>query len=816
MHYSASDIANILGPAAQMPLPQAELNYIAFDTRRIRNAAQSLFFALNGKNRNGTAFIADAYQKGIRNFVVPHGTQIDRSDCNVYEVENTTKALQKLAAIHRNDFTGPVAGITGSNGKTVVKEWLFQLLQHDFSVARSPRSYNSAIGVAISVLGIEKWHNMALIEAGISEPGEMEVLETMIRPVIGIFTHLGSAHDGNFANRSQKAAEKIQLFRDCDVVVYPKDSVEIDGEIQRLKAQNPLLKTHSWGRHEKANFCILRHVSENAGTRIYFMHRGTEHNFYIPFADQASIENAMTCVCTLAAFERWDEDHLKAFEFLEPLENRMVFMEGKNGNYIVNDSYSNDTDSLEVALDFMLRQQPDKPHVVVLSDLEQAATDQNALYANVADLLREKGTTQLVGVGPKISAAKEHFKDLHTQFFDNTEALLESGAASQFQNHAILVKGARKYKLERLTEQLKAQLHKTVLEIDLNALRHNFGFLRSKTKPGTKMMAMVKAFGYGSGSFEAARTLQFEGVDYLAVAYADEGVELRKSGIQVPIMVMNTSIDDLQSLLQFQLEPVVFNVQGLQAFCAQSHPINIHMEFDTGMHRLGFTAETKGIFKNLPHQVTIKSVFSHLAASEDSDHDSFTHQQIAAFKMACRTVENECGYTFIKHIVNTGGILRFPDAHFDMVRLGIGLYGVDPSGLPNAELENVVSLKTTISQIKSIAAGESVGYGRRGVAETERQIAILPIGYADGLWRALGNGTGHALINGKQSNYVGSICMDMAMCDVTDLPCKEGDEVEIFGKHLPVATLAQWCHTIPYEILTSVSSRVRREYAGEN
>jgi alanine racemase len=818
MHYKARDIENMLQCESRLPNPDAVFQGLAFDSRRIHRAENSLFFALPGKNRNGAHYVADAYKKGVRSFVVSRDFDtLEFADANFFLVDHVLGSLQQLAEIHRSKFTGVLVGITGSNGKTIVKEWLYHLLKNDFSIARSPRSYNSALGVGISLLGIEKWHNLALVEAGISEPGEMEVLQKMIVPSMGIFTHLGSAHDENFSGRIEKAREKLKLFSNCDVLVYPADAAELREEVLKMKLNQPLLKTITWGFHESASFRLLAVQANGNSTDITFIHRSTEHHLNIPFTDNASVENAMTCLCAIAALERWDPEHIKAFSQLEPLENRMVFTEGKNGNYVVNDSYSNDLDSLEVALDFLLRQQPDMPHTVILSDLEQSSPDKDKLYARVAQMLRDKKTSKLLAVGPEISNHNKEFSEIESVFFTNTEALEKSGILDRIAHMAILVKGARSYRLERVSDRLRKQLHKTFLEIDLHALRNNFTYFRNQIAPQVKVMAMVKAFGYGSGSFEAARALQFAGADYLAVAYVDEGIQLRKAGIQVPVMVMNTGIDDLHALLEYDLEPVVFHKEGLQTFAAQGSEIAIHVELDTGMHRLGF--DTEGIaaaFGAVPEHVTVKSVFSHLAASEATEHDNFTSGQIEIFAACCEKIEKVLGYKFLKHIANTGGILRFPNSHFDMVRLGIGLYGVDPSGQPNRNLETVISLKTTVSQVKTIAAGDSVGYGRRSIAEHQREIAIVPVGYADGLWRKLGNGNGFALINGKEAPFLGSICMDMAMCDVTGLDCREGDDVEIFGKQLRVEKIAEKCDTIPYEILTGISPRVRREYSSEN
>lgn len=818
MHYTIGELVNIGNASSILPLPGAVITHAGYDSRRISRPQSMLFFALDGKTRSGADFVLEAWQKGVRNFVVNNHFQTEAfSDSNFIIVPNVLLFLQQLATYHRKKFTGPVIGITGSNGKTVVKEWLYNLLQNDFSVARSPRSYNSTLGAAISILGIEKWHNMAILEAGISKAGDMDELETMISPSLGIFTHLGTAHDENFSSKAEKAAEKMKLFSQCDVLVYPNDVAEIKEEANKLKVKNPLLKTITWGFSEGAHFRITELNVAGNSIVISFVHRSTTHKLQIPVISKAGIENAMTCLCTLAALERWDEAHVAAFTHLTPLENRLAFFEGKQGNYIVNDSYSNDLDSLEVALDFMLRQQPNKPHTVILSDLQQADPDKLRLYTRVAEMLQEKKTTHLIGIGPELFAKKDVFAGLESEFFENTDQVIHAGVCDRIQGRAILVKGARQFQLERITDKLRKQQHKTVLEIDLTALRNNFSFFKHHLKPGVKMMAMVKAFGYGSGSFEAAKTLQFAGADYFAVAFVDEGIELRKAGILLPIMVMNTGISDLSSLLQYQLEPVVFDKKGLEDFGSQGSAIKVHIEIDTGMHRLGFNSKNLvADFTGFSAHLTIASVFSHLAASEAPEHDDFTRTQLHDFQHACAEISEITGQTFIKHIANTGGILRFEEAHLDMVRLGIGLYGIDPSGQPGSYLDTVISLKSSISQIKTIPPGDSVGYGRRGISDKARQIAILPLGYADGLWRMLGNGKGYAMIAGKKAAYVGSICMDMAMVDVTDLDCKQGDEVEIFGRQLKAEILAQLCETIPYEILTSVSGRVRREYTGEN
>lgn len=794
------------------------LQYPVFDSRRISNPALSLFFALEGNGRSGSEFVQHAYDRGIRHFVVPDGFNIQAyPEASFIEHDDVLLALQKLASAHRKSFTGPVVGITGSNGKTIVKEWLFQLLGKEFQAYRSPRSYNSQVGVAISILGIESWHKMAIIEAGISRPGEMEKLHAMIRPSLAICTHLGSAHDEGFADRLGKAREKSMLFRNADVVIYPFDSEEVRSVVNELRTSQPMTRFMSWGRQEGSSYRILQELPGTGKMEILFRYRGSEHKIEIPFTDKASVENAMSCLLTLSAFERWDHDHVEAFRSLEPLENRLAFTEGKNGNYLVNDSYSNDADSLEVAMDFLIRQQPGMPVTVILSDLDQSDPDKARLYGRVAELLKAKGIQSLLAVGDDLAAQSAHFDGLNASFFPDTASLTDSGILHNIHLQAVLIKGSRRFRFEQVYDVMKKQLHKTFLRIDLDALRHNFTVFRKQLPKNTRIMAMVKAFGYGSGSFEAARTLQFMGADYLAVAYADEGVALRQSGIHLPIMVMNSSPADIAGRPDTSLEPVIFNKEGLEACKVLPAGSLIHLEIDTGMHRLGFSPEEVAQIPSwIPDNVRVASVFSHLSASEDSLHDEFTLKQISLFRNAASDLEEKLGYPVIKHILNTGGILRFTEHALDMVRLGIGLYGVDPADSKDVELKPVTSFISTISQLRQVNAGDSIGYGRRAISNENRLIATLPVGYADGLRRTMGNENGSVWVNGKKAPLVGSICMDMCMADVTGIDCRVGDEVEIFGNHIPVSDLASACDTIAYEILTGISVRVPRVYVGEN
>jgi len=820
MQYTWQQITAVIKGEAVNADGSMVLTQPGYDTRRLRNPSSTLFFALPGTHRKGAEFINIAAAAGVRSFVVPQEEDVSElSGCNILRVTDVLMALQDLAAHHRSRFSGPVIGITGSNGKTIVKEWLHQLLGEEFSAHRSPRSYNSQIGVAISLLGIETWHKMAIIEAGISKPGEMERLWQMIKPNLAICTHLGSAHDEGFENREQKAREKALLFKNADVVVFPGDSAEIKTAVQVYKSTQPLTRFVSWGKSEGAGYRLQEEDFGQGFTRIKFIHRSTEHQLEIPFTDKASVENAMSCLCTLAALERWDPAHVEQFRHLHALENRLAFTEGRNGNYLVNDSYSNDPDSLQVALDFMVRQQPDKPACIILSDMDQSDPDKQRLSTQIADILKQKRVKRLLLVGESFSAHIGKFAAFDVNHYPNTAALMESGILDCLQHEAILIKGSRRFGFEKIHAMLKKQLHKTHLQIDLEALRHNYRFFRNVVAPKTRLMAMVKAFGYGSGSFEVARTLQFMGVDYLAVAFADEGVALREAGIQLPIMVMNTGAEDMASRIQYGLEPVVFDVAGLQAMSeiAGSHEIAVHLEVDTGMHRLGFAPEAlKNLTADLPKNVRVASVFTHLAASEDPVHDDFTREQIARFVQAADMFEERLGYAPLRHALNTGGILRFAEYGLDMVRLGVGLYGVDPRLQQQTDLKPVTTLYSSISQLHTLQPGEGVGYGRRSVADKARVVATLPVGYADGLRRSLGNGKWKVLINGHHAPTVGSICMDMCMVDVTGIDCREGDEVVVFGAENTVAEMAACADTIPYEILTGISSRVPREYVGEN
>ena len=817
-----SDIVGVVGAEVQgggvgSISSSAEITSMVFDARKLwgldPNAA--MFLALKGR-RDGHEFIGQAYGSGVRYFLVSRldaGWLTLMPSAIFLVVGDVLAALQQLAAWHRKHLTGVVMGITGSNGKTIVKEWLWELLQGDFSVGKSPRSYNSGLGVALSLLNVSPGTNVALLEAGISARGDMKKLQSMLQPNMVVLTHLGEAHAEGFGSMAEKASEKVSLALGADVVVYPYDQEPLRSALGTLRARQPMMKMISWGWQEGANFRLVK--VEALGTSgmqaIVFVHRGTEHRFEIPFADQASVSNAMSCLCALVALERWDEAHLLRFRSLPRLENRLQFMAGRSGNYVLNDSYSADLESLGVALDMLKRQSPNLPLSVVLGRFEQTGMNEEALRSRLFDVVKGYGVGEVIWVG-------KEYLGMEGLVFEDTEALLGSVWLSGVSGRAILVKGSRSSGMERVVSRLQARLLQTRLEIHLGALKHNYLHFKRLAGEGKKVMCMVKAFGYGSGRFESASALQALAVDYLGVAYVDEGIALRNAGITVPIMVMNVDAGAAWQLQEYGLEPVVFSLESLRGLMASGVAgLKLHVEVDTGMHRLGFAAsEMRDVAELLRgSSFVVASVFSHLAASEDGDSDAFTQKQMNVFSEAASALEEGLGYNVLKHIENTGGILRFGDARFDMVRLGIGLYGVDPRGEIGAGLEPVTRWVSTISQVQRVKAGEGVGYGMHGVSDRDREIAVIAAGYADGLWRADGQSRSGVWVKGVEAPFVGNICMDMAMVDVTGLGCVAGDEVELFGAHLRVETVASRRGTIPYEVLTSVSQRVARVYLEE-
>ncbi len=822
MTYSISKIASILGIKNQS-LATAEISLLLTDSRKLSNPQETLFFAIETKQNDAHKFISDLYYSGVRNFVVTKLLPEWHSftDVNFLKVPNTLHALQKLAAYHRKQFNIPVIGITGSNGKTIVKEWLYQLLEEDYNIVRSPRSYNSQIGVPLSVWELNESTTLAIFEAGISQPDEMEYLEPIIRPTIGVFTKLGEAHQENFTSQQQKCMEKLELFANSDIFVYEEDNKVIHQSVDMMVLSQ---KSFCWSHKYNDAPLFIRKTEKNENkTIIHYSFLNFDYSVSIPFTDDASVENAISCLAVLLYLNVTPQKISERMLKLEPVAMRLDVRQGKNNCTIINDTYNSDINSIKIALDFQQQRKVDESlkKTLIISDILQTGIMPKSLYKRVAELVQQNNIEKLIGIGHDIYENNDIFSVPEKYFFRSTEDFIRSGKWKAFENELILLKGARKYHFEQINELLEQRIHETVLEIDLDALVHNFNFYKSKISPQTKLICMVKANGYGTGAVEIAKTLQYHRCEYLAVAVAEEGIELRKEGISTPIIVLNPEVNGFEELFSEDLEPEVYNFRILEAFIREAERRGItnypiHVKIDTGMHRLGFLPDQlPELIDKLKSQkgLKVKSVFSHLAASESWIFDSFTQKQIDALDAVHADIEKTIGYPVWKHILNSAGIERFPDAQWDMVRLGIGLYGVSASGLNG--LKNVFTLKTTILQIKEISNHETVGYGRKEALNRDAKIATIRIGYADGLDRKFGNRKGKVLINGQFAPIVGNVCMDLCMVDVTDTDAKEGDTVIIFGENLSVIELAESIDTIPYEILTSVSPRVKRVYVKE-
>jgi alanine racemase len=804
---------------------------ILIDSRQLVHPESTLFVALVSGRNDGHRYIAELYERGVCNFLVstlpdPSATI---SGANFILVDNTLDALQKLGAAHRSRFSIPVIGITGSNGKTIVKEWLFQLMSRDKNIVRSPKSYNSQIGVPLSVWKMEPDNDMALFEAGISLPGEMEKLEPIIRPSIGIFTNIGHAHDEGFSNLDQKVEEKLRLFIRSETLIYCRDHELISSKVRNATSLEQVTK-FTWSRTQEANLQIIRISSAKSNeTTLTGLFRNNEQSITIPFTDEASIENAIHCWALMLFLGYQAELISDRMKTLVPIAMRLELKEAINHCSLVNDSYNSDINSLGIALDFLNQQTRHAKKTIILSDILQSGREPESLYREISGILAGKGISRIIGIGEEISRQAALFP-MEKTFYKTTDDFFNLFSFSSLRDEAILLKGARIFGFERIGHALQQKSHETVLEIHLDALVHNLNYYRSKLSPGTKTMAMVKAFSYGSGSSEIANLLQFHHVDYLAVAYADEGVELRKAGITLPIMVMNPEERSFDLLFQYNLEPELYNFRVLEMLeraipqnqGESRNPVPVHLKIETGMHRLGFEpSEVESLVRRLKKNpdLRVQSVFSHLAASEDPAEDDFTKKQIAGLKSVADKIQNSLGYPFLVHILNSAGISRFPDAQMGMVRLGIGLYGVGFNDEEQHNLRNVSTLKTIISQIKHVKAGDTIGYNRKGLVKNDRVIAILPIGYADGFSRRLGNGKGKVMISGSPAKTIGNISMDTCMVDITKLlssknspAIHEGDEVIVFGDAYPIAQLARDLGTIPYEILTGISRRVKRVY----
>ncbi len=792
------------------------VNYFLNDSRSLQSPKETLFIALKTQRNNGHHYIKSLIEKGVKSFLIQENefdyTNYSKENLSFIVSKNPLKTIQQLAAYHRQQFSIPVIGVTGSNGKTVVKEWLYQLLKTDYSICRSPKSYNSQIGVPLSVLNLNDTHTLAIFEAGISQPNEMEILASIIRPTIGIFTAIGTAHDEGFENRDQKISEKLKLFLGCDTLII--NGIE-KNKILKLTSASIFIS-----EFEDADIQI---TSQNNG--LHLKTKSEFYNFEIPFSDKASLLNAATCAALLLHLKINTNEIAKRLLQLQVVALRLEIKNAIHNSLLINDFYNSDLDSVKIALNHLQQQTRKGKKIVIISDIEQSGISSTVLYQQLADLLKQNKIDQLIGIGKEISNNKDAFNN-NSLFFNNTNNFIQQfkSISSQFNNATILLKGARSFGFEAISHLLQLKSHDTVFEIDLNKLISNVNYYRSLIAKEVKLMCMVKAMGYGSGSIEIARTLQHIGADYLAVAYADEGVELREAGINLPILVMNPEEDGMEDIINFRLEPEVYSFKVLHNFTKKldalgiSEPYPIHLKLDTGMHRLGFELEEiEKLISELKHlpQLKVKSVFSHLSASDNKQLDAFTSEQIALFEKLSNRIESELGYTFLKHICNSGGISRFKNAHFDMVRLGIGMYGIGVNDQEQTQLENVGTLKTRISQIKHLDVEQTVSYNRSGKLKNKTSIATLPIGYADGFNRLLGIGKHGVFINGQFCKTVGNICMDMCMVDVTNINCTEGDEVIVFENVEQINLLATALNSIPYEVLTNVSGRVKRVYVQE-
>ncbi len=809
------------------------IDNLLIDSRKIAYPASSIFVPIVTERRNAHQYIEQVYKAGVRCFLVsePIHNIASFKDAWFIEVKNTLLALQQIVVWHRNKFTFPIIGITGSNGKTIVKEWLYQLLENDYKIVRSPKSFNSQIGVPLSVWQINKEHNLGIFEAGISQSDEMEQLEKMIKPSIGIFTNIGETHNEGFLNIKHKVNEKLKLFQHSDVLIYNKDYAVLHECILQFASsikqnQEREIKLLTWSKKLDANLQISSIVKENFQTKLTAIYQNETHEIIIPFIDDAYIEDSIHCWLTMLHLHVGQKLIQQRISKLNYIAMRLELMKGINNCTLINDSYNSDVSSFTIALDFLLQQNQHEEKTVILSDIFQSGRE-NELYDEVADLLKQKKIQKFIGIGDTLTRNKAIFRNnrkLQSTFYKTTDAFLEGMDTSSFSNESILIKGARKFEFEKIAKRLQERIHQTVVEINLNNLLENYKQFQALLKPGTQIMAMVKAFSYGSGSFEIANKLQFEGANYLAVAYSDEGIALRKAGIKLPIMVMNADENSFSQLIEWNLEPEIYNFRILQKIIEElqeTSTINfpIHIKLDTGMHRLGFEEEDiKSLIEqlNIHPEVKVVSVFSHLSGSENPQLDEFTQHQAHLFLAMSEQLQKGLGHSFIKHLCNSSGIVRHPELHFDMVRLGLGLYGIDGSQCMKNKLKNVSRMKTIISQIKKVPSSETIGYNRKGVLNRDTIIGTVSVGYADGISRRLGNGVGKMFLNGHLVPIVGNVCMDMCMLDITDVPqAQEGDNVVVFGEELPVEQLAKWADTIPYEILTGISQRVKRVYFEE-
>lgn len=828
MKYSISELAAILGIAGKRLSDKAAVvSQLLTDSRSLNYPKETLFFAIKTKNNDGHNYVAQLHEQGVRNFVVERVDEVTRTmrDANFLVVPNSLEALQAIATSHRRRFKIPVIGITGSRGKTTVKEWLNQLLKDDYKVMRSPRSYNSQIGVPLSLWDINENTQLAIIEAGISTTGEMANLQAMIRPTIGIITNIGNEHNDGFSSMAEKAREKAKILNSCECIVYCKDDPLVTATIKPLLDVD-VASEIAWSKEdERCGLYVKSILQQDKFSLVNYVFDGKGHQLEVPFSSSRDLENVATCLAVMLFMKIDPEVIAQRMKQLTPVGTRINVIEGVNNCAIIADGYTSDYNSLPLALDFMFRRSNrQQQNTVILSDLKPEAFSNDELYIRVSELLKSKNVKRFIGIGPDMCKYGKYFSNINSRFFKSTSEFLDKMSQGDFEDETILVKGSPDFDFDQVLDMLEAKQHQTVEEIDLNALAHNFKFFKSLIKPSTKTVGMVKASGYGTGSYEIAKTLQDRGCDYLAVAVQDEGVDLRKAGITMPIIVLNPSVVNYKSMFNYHLEPEVYSMEEClelikegKKYGARNFPV--HLKLDTGMHRLGFIKEQlPELIEVLRSQDVVKpaSVFSHLCVADDPSQDEYTHMQFSYFQECSDTIQDAFDHRILRHILNTSGIVRFPEHQYDMVRIGIGLYGIKtlPEGYEDA-LKPVSALHSVVISMKEWPAGTTIGYGRCGVLSRDSRIATVTVGYADGFDRHFGNGRVSLWINGTLCPTVGNVCMDAVMVDVTDAQCKVGDLVEIFGEHIPVERLAQARDTIPYEILTSVSPRVKRVYYRE-
>ena len=800
---------------------------LLFDSRLIVTPENTLFFALKSQRNDGNKYIKELYDKGVKCFVVEDMPDIiSNKDAVFILVDNTLKALQKIAASHRSNFHIPIIGITGSNGKTIIKEWLYQIFSPETSAIRSPKSYNSQIGVPLSVWQLNETHQIGFFEAGISRPEEMQNLKEIIQPTIGIFTNIGPAHGKNFCNINNKVEEKLKLFKDVDTLIYCLDHKEI-----REAVNDSSINSFTWSRNDEEADVLIYSIEKEENhtiikaTQQLSISESRHLKISIPFTDDASIENAIHCWLIALKFNISDDVIKRKMASLTPIAMRMELKSGINNCDIINDSYNSDYNALTIALNFMSQHHHGKKRTVILSDILQSELKEDELYEKIAQLIKNKEVDFFIGIGEAIMRQCNKF-EVDKVFYRDVKDFLTNHHIETFHNQIILIKGAREFGFEKISKILQEKAHETILEVNLNNLVKNMNYYRSKLKNDTKLMVMVKAFAYGSGNFEVSKVLEFHHADYLTVAYADEGIELRRKGITLPIVVMTPEINTFENIIKNNLEPDIYSFRSLslleEAIANLEYPltapIGIHVKLDTGMHRLGFLPEDidkllEKIKSN--NNIIVKSVFSHLAGSDSEEFNDFTMKQIDNFEAMSSKIVEALPYKILRHILNSAGISRFTDYQYDMVRLGLGIYGIAPCEEDKGKLHTVISLKTTIVQIKEYEIGETIGYSRKGKIERKSRIGVVPIGYADGLKRELGNGNACFYVNGKAAPIIGNICMDMCMIDLTGIECKEDDTAILFNENYSVEKIAEACNTIPYEILTSISQRVKRIYYQE-